>query len=268
MRPTSLEDNIRVHNKIAKRYESIHGEIYNSVEQDRLKRSLKSAISYVSTGSAKPVALDFGCGAGNLTAHLTELGCDVIAGDVSSGFLDLVASRTYRNTVTTFKLNGIDLEGLPDESVDMVAMYSVLHHVPDYLSLMKEFSRVLKPGGVVYIDHEASASSWTDPLHQHFKKHIKKNSKKDFRKYFIVTNYIDRFIRVFINPKYQREGDIHVFADDRIEWQVVRQELEENGMEILKEEDYLLYRRNYDQKTYEEWAGKVADMHLLMGRKL
>jgi ubiquinone/menaquinone biosynthesis C-methylase UbiE len=140
--------------------------------------------------------------------------------------------------------------------------------VPDYLSLMKEFSRVLKPGGVVYIDHEASASSWTDPLHQHFKKHIKKNSKKDFRKYFIVTNYIDRFIRVFINPKYQREGDIHVFADDRIEWQVVRQELEENGMEILKEEDYLLYRRNYDQKTYEEWAGKVADMHLLMGRKL
>lgn len=42
----------------------------------------------------------------------------------------------------------------------MVATYSVLHHVPDYLKIVDEFVRVLKPGGVIYIDHEVSPSYW------------------------------------------------------------------------------------------------------------
>ena len=162
MKNKALEHNIAVHNKIAKKYESIHGEIYNEIEQARLLTSLASALSYVQTGSPKILALDFGCGAGNLTKHLTLLGCEVIAADVSTGFLDLISSRKYKERVVTFNLNGTDLKGLEDESVDIIAMYSVLHHVPDYLSLIKEFSRVLNKGGVIYIDHEASENIWND----------------------------------------------------------------------------------------------------------
>jgi ubiquinone/menaquinone biosynthesis C-methylase UbiE len=263
----SLEDNIAIHDRIAKRYEAIHGEIYNEVEQERLKSSLEQALKLVSTSSNSSVALDFGCGAGNLTQHLTDLGCEVIAADVSTGFLNLIASRTYARAVSTFTLNGKDLKGVPDESVDVVATYSVLHHVPDYLSLMQEFARVLKPGGILYIDHEASSMMWKEGALAPLYEAIRKTSKKDFKKYLSLNNYIDRFIRIAVNPKYQREGDIHVFSDDHIVWKDVKKELDAQGMEILLEEDYLLFRRNYDRKTYEEWKQRTGDMHLLVAKK-
>lgn len=268
MGKSQLEHNIAVHNKIAKRYEAIHGEIYNAHEQGRLKESLRQALLSVETHSSNLLALDFGCGAGNLTKHLTDLGADVLAADVSTGFLDLVASRVYERTVTTIQLNGTDLKGIEDASVDVVAMYSVLHHVPDYLALMKEFSRVLKPGGVIYIDHEVSARHWKeDTDYQAFLVDIKRKSKKDFKKYFLLSNYIDKYIRLFIDPKYQREGDIHVFQDDHIEWSKIRDELIAHKIEVLHEEDYLLYRRGYDEVTYNLWKNKVGDMHLLVGKK-
>ena len=264
----SLEHNIRAHNKIAKKYEVIHGEIYNDIEQNRLHESLAEALSFVNTDSEEIIALDFGCGAGNLTQHLTELGCTVLACDVSQGFLDLVSSRSYAKPVVTKLLNGIDLSGIEDNSVDMVAMYSVLHHVPDYLSLMKEFMRVLKKGGILYIDHEASDMIWSENKeYERFQKEIKKTSRIDFGKYFIFTNYIDRVIRMFSNSKYQREGDFHVFKDDHIEWKDIRTKILENGGSIVKEHDYLLYRRMFDRKTFDILKEKVNDTHCLMARK-
>jgi ubiquinone/menaquinone biosynthesis C-methylase UbiE len=264
---SKLEHNIKVHNRIAKRYEKIHGEIYNHIEQKRLREKLAVSVSSIDTKSDPCVALDFGCGAGNLTKHLSDLGCEVIAADVSTGFLDLIRSRKYKKRVTTLQLNGKDLSSIPDESVDMVAMYSVLHHVPDYLSLMSEFARVLKRGGIIYIDHEASEAMWQDGELAEFTRQMKKKQKRDIGKYFVLTNYIDRIIRMFIDPTYQREGDIHVFPNDHIEWDKIRSELARVEVAPVLEEDYLLYRRSYDHATYESWKGNVGDMHLYIGKK-
>lgn len=267
MKKTSLAHNIEIHNKIAKKYESIHGEIYNDTEQSRLKEKLQKAISYVQSGSKSLITLDFGCGAGNLTTHLTDLGCQVIAADVSTGFLDLISSRSYKKKVSPFHLNGVDLKGLEDNSVDMVAVYSVLHHVPDYLSLMGEFSRVLKPGGILFIDHEMSTSFWTPGEYVTFQKEMNKKTSLSLKKYFIPANYINKIRRLCIDPKYQPEGDIHVFKDDHIEWDKIRSTLAEHNITIVEEEDYLLYRRNYDLHMYEAWKKRVGDVHLLIGKK-
>lgn len=266
MGKATLAQNVAIHNKIATTYEKIHGEIYNAHEQNRLKQALLQACSEVRSGSSPLVVLDFGCGAGNLTQHLTDSGASVIAADVSQGFLDLVGSRTYAHKVTTFLLNGVDLHGIANESVDMVAMYSVLHHVPDYLSLMKEFARVLKKGGVIYIDHEASENSWGTVLLP-FRTEMKRASAFDFGKYLNITNYVDRFIRMFFNSRYQREGDIHVFPDDHISWDGIRAELTHYGVNPVFETDYLLYRRSYDETVFDAWKDKVGDMHLYIGRK-
>lgn len=267
MGKSQLEHNIAIHDKVAKKYEAIHGEIYNEIEQKRLRLSLEKAILQITTGDNPLVALDFGCGAGNLTQHLTDLGCEVVASDVSTGFLDLVASRTYKKKIRTCLLNGVDLQGIADASVDMVATYSVLHHVPDYLSLMQEFIRVLKPGGVVYIDHEMSKAFWDSEAYLQFQKEMNKKLHVDLKKYFIFENYLAKFTRLFINPKYQPEGDIHVFKDDHIEWDEIRSKLSTYGAEIVHEEDYLLYRRNYDKNVYDAWKEKVGDIHLLVARK-
>ncbi len=260
--------NIATHDRLAQKYERMHGEIYNDFEQNRLKNELAAAIALIETHSEAKVVLDFGCGAGNLTRHLSNLQCEVIASDISSGFLKLVASRKYSQRVVTIQLNGVDLSNVADESVDMVATYSVLHHVPDYLAVLSEFMRVLKPGGVVYIDHEPSEAYWTgSAVYEQFKAEMNRKVPRDYKKYLVLSNYYDWLIRRFVNPRYHREGDIHVFDDDHVEWQKVVASLENLGGKILVSRSYLLYRRQYCQEIYNRYCEEVSDMHVLVMRK-
>lgn len=266
---SDLEWNIKTHDRLARRYEKIHGEIYNVEEQARLRRELNEAVSAIETRADEKIALDFGCGAGNLTQHLSNLGCAVIASDVSQGFLDLVGSRRYPTEVKTLKLNGFDLSNMEDESVDMVATYSVLHHVPDYLGIVKEFMRVLKPGGVLYIDHEMSAEFWSESkTYREFLGEMKKKVKTDIGKYLVLENYYDWLIRRFINPRYHREGDIHVFADDHIEWDRIADVVLNAGGVICRAQSYLLFRRNYDLAVYEAYKNKTSDVHMMVAKKV
>ena len=66
------------------------------------------------TGRTPIAALDFGCGSGNLTGHLLKCGAVVTAADVTPRFLDLVRKRHPADRLRTFRLNGIDLDGLDD----------------------------------------------------------------------------------------------------------------------------------------------------------
>ena len=134
-----IEKNIKLHNKIAKKYESTHTEIYNDIEQSRLVNDLEKSLSFIKKSNI--TALDLGCGAGNLTNHLLNMGCYVIAADVSTGFLDLIEDKFFDRKVSTFQLNGEDLNGIEDNSIDFIATYSVLHHIPDYIMTINEMIR-------------------------------------------------------------------------------------------------------------------------------
>lgn len=265
---SQIARNIRIHNKLAKKYEAAHGEIYNDVEQTRLKGVLAVSITAIETASKNRVALDFGCGAGNLTQHISSLGLDVLAGDVSQGFLDLVASKKYRSNVEVILLNGANLSNIADGSVDMVATYSVLHHIPDYFEIIREFIRVLKPGGVLFIDHELCAEAWKPtPERLAFFGEVEPPDNRKWRKYLKRNNYVYWFILKFINPKYRPEGDIHVFADDHIEWDKIESLLLEEEMEIVKSQRYLLFKRGYDADVHEKYSALTSDMQFSISRK-
>ncbi len=265
---SQIAKNIRVHDRIAKKYERVHGEIYNDIEQMRLRGSLEKALSLVQTDGERRLVLDFGCGAGNLTKQVSSLGYDVLACDISQGFLDLVASRQYTTSVKTVKLNGGDLSNIPDATVDMVATYSVLHHVPEYIDILAEFVRVLKPGGVIFIDHELSSEFWAPTsARSAYLAEMPNIVGEKWKKYFRPQNYIDWFIWKFINPRYRAEGDIHVFKDDHIEWDKVATALVASGADIVFESDYLLFKRGDDKAVYEKFKDKTSDMHFLIARK-
>ena len=108
----------------------------------------------VNTGCKSLKALDYGCGSGNITNQLLNLNINVVAADVSSHFLTLVRQKFSCDRLSTLSLNGKDLIGVEADSFDFIAVYSVLHHIPDYLAAITELARVCKPGGVIYIDHE------------------------------------------------------------------------------------------------------------------
>lgn len=266
---SDIEFNILAHNKVASKYAAIHGEIYNQYEQSRLHASLKEAMDLIQCkdGAKRKRVLDLGCGAGNLTDHLVSLGAEVIASDVSPGFLSQIQRRYPDTSVTTLQLNGSDLGSVQDNSLDMVATYSVLHHIPDYLCIIDECMRVLKPGGILYLDHEVPDQYWsnTGALKQ-FYKEAQRFWPHRITKFLRPENYVDFFIRKFHNPRYRREGDIHVFADDHIEWQKIAERVNQHGY-VLIQRDYLLYRSGFNYETYERHKNSLSDMRLGIYRK-
>ncbi len=252
-------------------YECLHKEIFNPIEQERLGRALSTAIKAVRTGSKRLTALDYGCGSGNLTRHLIESGIKTVSADISEGFLALIERNFSQTGISkVLKINGRDLSNVESDRFDLVATYSVLHHVPDYLHIVKEMCRVLRPGGVTYIDHEVNESYYKRP--KEYIEFLRKagpiiNFKRYLRLLFDVKGYKHIFRRI-INPRYKREGDIHVWPDDHIEWDKIEQLLIAEGLEIVLKEDYLLYKNYYNVDVYNEYKDKCADERLIIARKL
>jgi len=259
-----IEGNIAVHDRIAEQYDARHGEIFNPIEQARLAAALREAKDFVTSESAPPTALDLGCGSGNLTRHLLSLGFAVTAADVSPKFLELVQKRFASEKLSVMQLNGEDLAGLDDGSIDFIATYSVLHHVPDYLGAIAEFGRVVAPGGVVYLDHEQHERYWQgDPILDEFYARAK---PYDWKKWFVPSNYVHKIWRLF-DPRHANEGDIHVWPDDHIEWDKIAAVLAQSGLEPVMSHDYLLFRGGYDEKAYAAYRARTSDMRCMAFRK-
>lgn len=261
----SLEQNVRIHNRIAGRYSGAHGEIFNEIEQARLGHALGRALDQVRTRSQPLLALDFGCGSGNVTRHLVDhSGVMVVAADVADQFLQLIRQQYSNEQARPHALNGQDLREFKDAHFDFAAAYSVLHHVPNYLLAIRELARVLKPGGVLYLDHEPPESFWE--ANAEYDRYVRRARKPDFRKFLSFDNYVGK-LRRLVNPRYTNEGDIHVWPDDHIEWDEIGNTLESCGMQILWSEEYLLYRANYRHETYLHYKDRLVDTKLLVARK-
>ena len=265
-----IQFNKIVNDSLSGKYEHLHGDIFNAVEQERLHKALRTAAEAVTTGAELIRALDYGCGSGNLTRHLIELGIKTVSADISVGFLALIR-RNFSETglSDTLAINGKDLSGVADDSFDMVATYSVLHHVPDYMGIVAEMCRVVKPGGVIYVDHEV-VESYYDRTSEYVEFLRKARPAVNFKRYFRLLADVRGYkhiVRRLLNPRYKREGDIHVWPDDHIEWNKIEQLLLSKGFEIVLKEDYLLCKSIYDLDVYNEYKDKCVDERLLIARK-
>lgn len=106
-------------------------------------------VSTWAAGIDGPV-LDAGCGPGHWTAHLASEGADVRGVDQVQAFIDH-AQRTHPHLSFTVA----SMDALPFESATVggvLAWYSLVHHRPDAVSgTLREFARILRPGGSVLI---------------------------------------------------------------------------------------------------------------------
>jgi ubiquinone/menaquinone biosynthesis C-methylase UbiE len=264
MSRSQIARNIAIHDRIALKYEKRHDEIFNPREQARLGAVLADAKAAIESGRAPLRALDFGCGSGNLTGHLLRLGFEVTAADVSRSFLDLVAGRHPRAPLATHRLNGRDLAEFAESTFDLVATYSVLHHIPDYLAALGEVARVTAPGGVVIVDHELNEEFWIgNPVFAQFQTEA---LRPDLGRFFRPANYYHK-LRRLLDPRHTNEGDIHVWPDDHIEWSKIRGLLESLGFEVIRDEDYLLYRGRYRPEAYDRFVGRCTDTKVMIFRK-
>jgi 2-polyprenyl-3-methyl-5-hydroxy-6-metoxy-1,4-benzoquinol methylase len=129
--------------------------------------------------------LDFGAGTGWLTRALSQLGCRVISVDVSQTALDIargdLESRPMVGNApfpTFLRFDGRRLE-LADESVDRVICFDSFHHVPNPDDVLREFARILKPGGL---------AAFSEPGPRHSRS---PQSQFEMRTYGVLENDID-----------------------------------------------------------------------------
>ncbi|MHB9071049.1 MAG: class I SAM-dependent methyltransferase [Sedimentisphaerales bacterium] len=267
-----IDFNRKVHDRIFDEYENRHSEIFNLIEQARLHRMLQQAINTTGSSLSSCKALDYGCGSGNLTRHLIEIGAYVVAADVSPKFLkDIQRKYGTSGKLDTLLINGYDLSSIPDNSFDIVATYSVLHHVPDYLYIVKEMCRVCKAGGVIYIDHEHNNTYFeSSPVYVEFCNVVAPSTTAKIKEYIrllLSPSFYIRFVRKRINPKYSSEGDIHVWPDDHIQWDSIVDVVCSQGFEVITRQEYLLFKGSYPKSIYDRYADKCADMAALIARK-
>jgi len=97
------------------------------------------------------VVLDAGCGTGLSGLALAAAGFSTIDGmDVSQRSLELAREhRVYRD------LAHVDMQDLPlpydDDTYDGLVCAGVMTYVPDSAAILREFRRILKPGGCIVL---------------------------------------------------------------------------------------------------------------------
>lgn len=264
-------NNIEIHNKIANKYHNIHPEIFNDIEQKRLNSELKLAINNILTNTKieERKAIDYGCGSGNLTAHLLDFNLNVISSDVSKGFLNLIEKQFGDNPKSSrFLLNGSDIIEFENDTIDFIGLFSVLHHIPDYLKALNDIARIVKPGGVIFIDHEASPGLWEnkDKITEFYNLYKEKSLSKKTINLFNYKWYYRRFKKL-LNPRWQAEGDIHVWDDDHIEWDKIESILINSNFDLLYYKDYLHFNKNYNLSDYQSKAKSFNDCRTAVFRK-
>jgi ubiquinone/menaquinone biosynthesis C-methylase UbiE len=92
--------------------------------------------------------LDIGCGTGNYTIALHQLGLDMIGIDPSSGMLEKARSRNAQVEWIQGKAEKIPVA---NSSLDKIIGTLTLHHWSDLTISFSELHRVLKPGGKIVL---------------------------------------------------------------------------------------------------------------------
>ncbi len=95
---------------------------------------------------------DIGCGAGTQSTLWAERGQRVHALDVNEPLIELARERAARaGYQIDFRVGSAAQLPWDDESMDVCLANELLEHVSDWQSCLKEFARILRPGGVLFL---------------------------------------------------------------------------------------------------------------------
>jgi ubiquinone/menaquinone biosynthesis C-methylase UbiE len=98
------------------------------------------------------IILDAGCGSGYSTELIMNefKPARLLAFDFMTEMIDYLARQ--RRLDAEFFVGDVTNTGLPSEHVDVVFIFGILHHVPEWRKGLFEVARVLKPNGIFLVE--------------------------------------------------------------------------------------------------------------------
>ena len=210
------------HEEEAKLYDERHPEIER--ERENWNYVLSKCLPYP---PKKCKILDIGTGTGFVPSIIDRYFEDsvIIATDISQNML-LNAKLKLSNLRNYFESVVCDVEILPfrDNSIDIITINSTLHHIPNYLGMLKETARILSREGILVIMHEPNKLFYRSLLPKinyvfqlylnlKFKLKRRQGTEKNWNKFFEGVNQkllIEGLIEQSLSPRQiQMLVDIH-----------------------------------------------------------
>jgi len=147
-----VRSNIEVHTRMADAYarEEPH---YRAENQAKVKANLLRVSERTGTGQM----LDIGCGAGFVIDLMRDTFSQIHGIDATPAMLDRIDISSGNVTLHEGVAESLPFE---DARFDLVTAYSVFHHLADHRPVLAEAFRVLRPGGVLYVDLEPNRAFW------------------------------------------------------------------------------------------------------------
>jgi ubiquinone/menaquinone biosynthesis C-methylase UbiE len=146
--------NQRVHSAIADKYNEV--EPHFRLENRLKVRARLERLAAMAPGTRR--LLDMGCGTGFVIGLLKDLFEEIHGIDATRSMLERVDLSSGNITLHEGVVEELPF---PDAHFDVVTAYSFLDHLADHRLVLKEASRVLRPGGVLYIDLVPNRSFWS-----------------------------------------------------------------------------------------------------------
>ena len=117
---------------------------------------LRHKIAYVYSENfiKDKIILDDGCGSGYGSWHLISSGARKVIGiDLSKEAIEFAANR-YQLKNLIFQQMDVTQLAFDGNTFDILTSFQVIEHIKDVEKYLSEIKRVLKSGGVLYIDFE------------------------------------------------------------------------------------------------------------------
>jgi ubiquinone/menaquinone biosynthesis C-methylase UbiE len=105
-------------------------------------------------------ALEIGCGAGFVSAHVAgSYGMRVTGTDAAEQMIRIAERKNGSSDGLTFMV--ADAAALPfdDSSFDLVLAQNMMHHVPEWRAVADEVARVVRPGGLFLMSDMSGPST-------------------------------------------------------------------------------------------------------------
>ena len=149
-------DNIKEIHKYTDDIVEKYKDIRKPVGMDIILDEINNIFSNISKDKLK--LLDCGCGCGNYTIELVKLGYNVTSIDQNESMLSILKEKNLKNN-DVYNVNIKKELPFNDNTFDIIIINQVMHHFGDFNDnfkdhrhLIKEFSRSIKPKGLLSIN--------------------------------------------------------------------------------------------------------------------
>ena len=131
--------------------------------------------------------LNAGCGAGSFTLRLLDAGYAVTSVDASEPFVERVRGLVGdRGVVEVADLHALRFE---DDAFDGIVCGEVLEHLDDDRTAVREFARVVRPGGYVIVS--VPANPWRYDWSDHWAGHRRRYTAEGLAERFTEAGFDD-----------------------------------------------------------------------------